>query len=363
MKTLEKIGFALKSLRDREKINNFLLIALFTSISLTAFGQKKYLALRDAPLEPPITGFFIEHVVDSRSVTDKIGYVTIGAQSREVPADLARGLANAFSNYLKKAVPKEEGASPIILGVDSLWLTPSAPETDQGLRAVLHASFYQQRDRYKVLLFETQVSVSGQQPPEALIRKALGQILSKFSNTDWDNPDAGSPVTDGRLKKNLNQQNIRPLNMLLFGYAAGSNATGWTLSYYRSPKSSHAGWFLPAQIAGERLQIDDRYFAQSDFLEAQLNYGMLGIGPFREISDRVYVNLNFMLLVGAESLTDRIGQQSTRLLLGLATKQSLYFIPDTEFGLIIGFGLYQRLLNSEVYKNDFGFRVEAGFKF
>lgn len=98
-------------------------------------------------------------------------------------------------------------------------------------------------------------------------------------------------------------------------------------------------------------------------MEARLNYGMFGICPFREITDRVYINLDFMLLVGAETLTDRIDRQSTNLLLGIAPKQSLYFIPDSRYGLVVGFGLYQRLLTSEVYKNDFGFQVEAGFKF
>lgn len=84
---------------------------------------------------------------------------------------------------------------------------------------------------------------------------------------------------------------------------------------------------------------------------------------FLKISKRVYVGFDLMLLVGAESLTDQIGRESANLLLGLGPKQALYFIPDSRFGLVIGIGLYQRLLTSEVYKNDFGFRVEAGFKF
>lgn len=345
--------------------NDFLLIALCLFISWAALGQKKYLALRDAPLEPPVSGFFIKTVVDSRPVTDKIGHLTIGAQARRVPADLARGVTKAFSIYLKKAVPREAGAVAIILGVDQLWLTPSGPGADPELEVALQTSFYLQQDQYKVLLFETQVSVSGQQPPETLIRKALGQALNEFSNSDWDSPDAGSPLTEEQLKKILKHEKASPapLNMLLFGYAAGSNATGWTLNYYHSPKSSHAGWFFPGHFAWEFLRINDRYFAQSGYTEAQLNYGMFGISPFRETSDRVYVNLDLMLLVGAESLTDRIGTQSDNLLLGLAPKQSFYFIPDTKFGMVIGFGLYQRLLTSDVYKNDFGFQVEAGLKF
>jgi hypothetical protein len=154
-----------------------------------------------------------------------------------------------------------------------------------------------------------------------------------------------------------------PLNLLLVGYLAGSNATGWKFSYYRSSKPSHKSWFFPWRLGGEVLQIDNQHFAQSDFLEARLRYGMFGICPFREISSKVYLNLDFLLLVGAESLTDRINRQSTNLLLGIAPKQSLYFIPNSQYGLVVGFGLYQRLLTSEVYKSDFGFQVEAGFKF
>lgn len=334
-------------------------------MSTMAFGQKKYIALRDTPPDSTVTGFFIEDVFDSRSVTDKIGHLHIGAQSKEVPLDLARGLRNALSNYLKIAVPRDAEDLPIILGVDQLWLTPAASGTDQELDIKLQASFYQQQERYKVLLFETRVSITGQEPPEALIRQALNQALTEFSNTDWDNPGTGTPVTEERLKKRLDQQEqeVVPLNLLLFAYAAGSNATGWTFSYYRSPESSHAGWFFPVRIGGEFLQIESQPFARSGIVEAGLTYGMLGLCPFREISERVYVNLDFMLLVGAESLTDQADRQSTNLLLGLAPRQSLYYIPNSRFGPVIGFGLYQRLLTSEVYKSDFGFQVEAGFKF
>lgn len=341
------------------------LIALCLLFGTTAFGQKKYIALRDTPPDSTISGFFIKTVVDSRSVTDKIGYLSIGTQAREVPLDLARGLTDAFRNYLKIAVPRDARDLPVILGIDSLWLTPADSGVDQELDVALRASFYQQRERYKVLLFETQVSVSGQEPPEALIREALNQSLTEFSNADWDNPNAGTPVTEKRLNKRLEQQEkqVISLNLLLGGYAAGSNATGWTFSYYRSPESSHKGWFFPVRIGGEVLQIESQPFSRSGIVDARLNYGMFGICPFREITDRVYINLDFMFLVGAESLTDRIDSQSTNLLLGLAPKQSLYFIPNSRFGLVIGFGIYQRLLTSEVYQSDFSFQLEAGFKF
>lgn len=339
--------------------------ALCFLFGAAAFGQIKFIALRDTPPDSTIAGFFIKKVVDSRTATDSIGYLFIGAQSRKVPVDLARGLTNAFSNYLDRAVPRDAGDLPVILGVDELSLTPAPSGADQELKVSLQASFYQQRERYKVLLFETQVSVSGQEPPEALIRQALIKALTEFSDTDWESPDAGSPVTEERLKKRLDQQGqqVIPLNLLLAGYAAGSNATGWMFSYYRSSKSSHKGWFFPWRLGGEFLQIESQPFARSGIVEARLNYGMFGICPFREITDRVYINLDFMLLVGAETLTDRIDRQSTNLLLGIAPKQSLYFIPDSRYGLVVGFGLYQRLLTSEVYKNDFGFQVEAGFKF
>lgn len=344
---------------------HLLLIAFCLLFSLTAFGQKKYIALRDTPPDSTISGFFIKKVVDSRPATDSIGFLFIGAQSRKVPVDLARGLTNAFSNYVDIVAPWDVGDLPIILGIDQLWLTPATSGTEQELEVSLRASFYQQRERYKVLLFETRTSVTGQEPPEALIRQALNQALTKFSNADWDNPDAGTPVTEERLKKRLDQQGqqVMPLNLLLVGYLAGSNATGWKFSYYRSSKPSHKSWFFPWRLGGEVLQIDDQYFAQSDFLEARLRYGMFGICPFREISSKVYLNLDFLLLVGAESLTDRINRQSTNLLLGIAPKQSLYFIPNSQYGLVVGFGLYQRLLTSEAYRNDFGFQVEAGFKF
>jgi len=112
-------------------------VVCFFLFSTNASGQKKYIALRDTPPDSAISGFFIKKVVDSRPVTDSIGYFFIGAQSRKVPINLARGLTDALSNYLKIAVPRDAGDLPVILGVDELQLTPAPSGASPELEVLL----------------------------------------------------------------------------------------------------------------------------------------------------------------------------------------------------------------------------------
>jgi hypothetical protein len=43
--------------------------------------------------------------------------------------------------------------------------------------------------------------------------------------------------------------------------------------------------------------------------------------------------------------------------------QGIYFIPKSKIGITLGLGVYEKLLNSKVYNNDIGVKLEIGIKF
>ena len=50
-------------------------------------------------------------------------------------------------------------------------------------------------------------------------------------------------------------------------------------------------------------------------------------------------------------------------LLGVAISKELIFIPESSFGITFDVGIFERLLSSDVYKNDIGIQLEIGVKF
>jgi len=90
---------------------------------------------------------------------------------------------------------------------------------------------------------------------------------------------------------------------------------------------------------------------------------MVGICPFRRLNDYLFLNLGLQLIIGEEELTGFGGNQSTNTIFGIAPSQGIYFIPKSKVGITLGIGLYEKLLTSKIYQNDYGIKFEVGIKF
>ena len=81
------------------------------------------------------------------------------------------------------------------------------------------------------------------------------------------------------------------------------------------------------------------------------------------LSEKFFLNLGVQFHYGQEELQDFSGNQINRTIFGISPSQGVYFIPKSNFGLTVGVSVFERLLSSKVYKNDFGVKLELGIKF
>ncbi len=159
--------------------------------------------------------------------------------------------------------------------------------------------------------------------------------------------------------KNINRWN----NLITFSKMFGTRATGWSLQYYGYVSKNNQRWFIPCVFEFERFAIKQDYFEQFNYQSARISYWMAGISPFIRLKDYFYINTGIQLVMGDEQLMDLNNQESNRTIFGITSSQGVYFISKSNFGIICGVGLYEKLLSSEVFQNDIGFKLEIGIKF
>ncbi len=350
------------------KIHTITIALLFCCLG-TSWGQNKYITLREAPLQREVSGFYIAEVLDLREQRDSIGFERIRATGEQLPVKLARGLAGELYTYLKQVLPEAEELKPVTLGVEALSVAQEPPEEGGRKTIFLQAIFYVPEGRQLRRLMESQQQVNGTSADatEALIRAGLGQALAEFSASEWRDSTAGETVRpneiEGAVKGRAGSK--KRMNLLAVGHFRSRKVTGWSADYFhlREPIPEGKGWFIPYQFRFERFRIEEADFLAIEYIEARLNYGFVGVSPFRRIIGNLYLGLSFKLIVGGESLTDTFDRDSFNLLLGVASSQGLYWIPRKDYGLVLSVGLYERLLSSQVYRRDIGLQLSAGLKF
>lgn len=153
------------------------------------------------------------------------------------------------------------------------------------------------------------------------------------------------------------------INLITYSKRYGVNATGWAIQYYGYILQNGSKWIIPCYFGLENFDLNSEYISQFDYQSVNMSYYLVGISPFKKLNDHLYLNLGFQLILGTEDLIDNYGYQSTHSIFGIAPSQGLYFIPKSAFGITIGLGIYEKIINSEVYKNDLGIKIEIGVKF
>jgi hypothetical protein len=152
-------------------------------------------------------------------------------------------------------------------------------------------------------------------------------------------------------------------NLITFSKKYGNHATGWSLQYNGFVARNNQKWFIPCVFEFERFTIKQDYFELSNYQSATINYLMAGISPLRKLNDYLYLKLGLQLIFGDEQLKDFYSHESTQTIFGMTPSQGIYFIPKSNFGITCGVGLFEKLLTSEIYQNDFGIKFEIGLKF
>ncbi len=152
------------------------------------------------------------------------------------------------------------------------------------------------------------------------------------------------------------------VNVVTVAPRIGIHAGGWSLQYSGFILKTDSKWVVPLTISIESSKINDEYFYQSGYEAVSLRYSMVGISPLRRLNKYFYANFGVQLLLGSEELYVN-NYYTKKAVYGLVPCQGIFFIPASKFGISFGIGIYEKLLTSEVYKNDVGLQFEAGLKF
>ena len=154
-------------------------------------------------------------------------------------------------------------------------------------------------------------------------------------------------------------------NMLTYRQAIGFMEGTYNLSYY--------GYFITKEVWTYPINL--RISSSKSYNESNMNAGYtdwsehltyLGISAFRNLKNDFYVSIGGHLPLGWElyrKIDDDADKRRFHFLVGLNAEERIMYMSPNNVGLVLGFGFYQRLMNSRLYTLDAGFSLEVGVKF
>lgn len=198
---------------------------------------------------------------------------------------------------------------------------------------------------------------------------AKSDIRSYKINTTDNSPENSSDVlqiSDNTViidtTKYVKETN-KWINLITYSPRYGLHANGWSAQYLGYNLRNTSRWIIPMLFGVERFTIHTDYFSQFDYRSVNMSYFLAGLSPFYKLDDNFFLNLSANIVFGEEELTNFNGIKSSNTFWGFSPSQGIYFIPKSKVGIILGLSVYEKLLSSEVYKNDIGIKLEIGIKF
>ena len=189
--------------------------------------------------------------------------------------------------------------------------------------------------------------------------------IDKFNISNWNKTKSELDEFENeteRQRNSFNRNNRKNNTLLKASYSLGVHGTEIGVSYSSYINNNKSKWIIPWVVSVSILEIDQNYFNQSGYEKAKLSYWMPGISAYRKIKGDFYANLTMTLPIGTETLT-YYGAETMNFVFGVNPSQGICYIPESKFGITFGISIYEKLLTSEVYKNDLGIRAEIGIKF
>lgn len=159
------------------------------------------------------------------------------------------------------------------------------------------------------------------------------------------------------------KENNKWINLITYSQRYGLHADGLSVQYYRYNLRNTSKWAIPILFGFERFTIHTDYFSQFDYQSVNMSYSLAGISPFYKLNDNFFLKIGANIIFGEEELTDLYGMINSNTFFGFSPSQGIYFIPKSKVGITLGLSVYEKLLSSEVYKNDVGIKLEIGLKF
>ncbi len=138
--------------------------------------------IKDVPLE---SEFYITEVYDGRQFKNNIGTIQKGLTNRKVLANFERPLETEIKDYLTKVYPKHEGAIPIALRINELYVSEYSEAMDETGYASVVADVieYKNGGEYIAGTYSSTIEGSGldvTRKHDDRIKKALQQCIGRY---------------------------------------------------------------------------------------------------------------------------------------------------------------------------------------
>lgn len=143
------------------------------------------------------------------------------------------------------------------------------------------------------------------------------------------------------------------LSMITFSRIYGITSNGWSVQYQGYNIIGSTRWSIPIVFGVESFMVYPDYMSTN----STLTYMKAGISPIYRITDRIHLNLGCNILYG------NTGDDGEDIFFGFNPSEGIYYVPKSKFGIVVGLGLYQKLLSTTLYTGDVGVKLEIGIKF
>lgn len=174
-------------------------------------------------------------------------------------------------------------------------------------------------------------------------------------------------IEEAKIMANDVRFRIKWNNMLTFRQNVGFIESSSNISYY-GYFSTRKAWTYPISIklSSSRSYNDNALKDGYDDWSQHLTYlGMTGIRRINPDND-FYFSLGGYLPLGWERyrfVEDNYAKKHTHFLTGVNAEQRILYISPNKVGLMLGAGVYERLMTSKLYSLDIGLTLEVGIKF
>lgn len=155
-------------------------------------------------------------------------------------------------------------------------------------------------------------------------------------------------------------------NMLTYRQSMGFMESGYNISYY-GYFSTRKKWTFPISL---RLSSSRNYNESSltgGYKDWSQHLTYLGMTGFRRINGNFYLSMGGHVPLGWEryrfDYETSADKRHFHLMTGLNLEERLFYMSPNRVGLVLGVGLYERLMTSKLYSLDMGLTFEVGIKF
>src|SRR5688500_60497 len=159
--------------------------------SLSGFAQKDFIvSLKTESLMLPNRGFYIDSVVDARSMATNIGMAQVGMNNRQVEAQLDKPFEQAIATYFETIIPRQNGQQRIIAVVNELRISEKTYNMkERGLDEVnITICMIDSGKLYKLYTVAKQEESGGMDVSAAHPRRlatALNECGKEFNSSDY----------------------------------------------------------------------------------------------------------------------------------------------------------------------------------